>query len=126
MKRTGMNRRDFIKKSVECAAYTAATVGLSGVFKGADAAEQGPDLVVANGSPGPATRAAVEAMGGMGRYVRPKDKVVIKPNMSFPNPPEWGTTTHPDVAKVGGVQARFCRYDAERQRCGGAKALLRS
>ena len=99
MKRTGMNRRDFIKKSVECAAYTAATVGLSGVFKGADAAEQGPDLVVANGSPGPATRAAVEAMGGMGRYVRPKDKVVIKPNMSFPNPPEWGTTTHPDVVR---------------------------
>jgi uncharacterized protein (DUF362 family) len=25
---------------------------------------------------------------------------VIKPNMSFPNPPEWGTTTHPDVVRA--------------------------
>lgn len=99
MKLSGMNRRDFLKKSAECAAYTAAAMTLTGMLKGAEAAETGPDLVVANGSPGPATRAAVEAMGGMSRYVRPGAKVVIKPNMSFPNPPEWGTTTHPDVVR---------------------------
>lgn len=99
MKRSGMNRREFLKKSAECAAYTAAAMTLTGMPKGAEAAETGPDLVVANGSPGPATRAAVEAMGGMSRYVRPGAKVVIKPNMSFPNPPEWGTTTHPDVVR---------------------------
>lgn len=99
MKRTGMNRRDFLKTSAECAAYTAAAVALPGMFTRAEAAEKVPDLVVAGGNPGPATRAAVDAMGGMARYVRPRDRVVIKPNMSFPNPPEWGTTTHPDVVR---------------------------
>jgi len=99
MKRTGMNRRDFLKKSVEWAACTAAVVALPGRSTGAETEEKAPDLVVADGKPGPATRAAVEAMGGIARYVRPKDKVVIKPNMSFPNPPEWGTTTHPDVVR---------------------------
>jgi uncharacterized protein (DUF362 family) len=99
MKSIGMNRRDFLKKSVEWAACTAAAVALPGRSTGAETEEKAPDLVVADGSPGPATRAAVEAMGGIARYVRPKDKVVIKPNMSFPNPPEWGTTTHPDVVR---------------------------
>jgi uncharacterized protein (DUF362 family) len=94
-----MNRRDFLRKSAGCAAYTAAVMTLTDVFKGVEAAEKAPDLVVADGNPGPATRAAVEAMGGIGRYVRPGDKVVVKPNMSFPNPPEWGTTTHPDVVR---------------------------
>jgi uncharacterized protein (DUF362 family) len=99
MERAGMNRREFLKKSAECAAYTATAMALTGVFKRADAADKTPDLVVAHGSPGPATRAAVEAMGGIGTYVHPGNKVVIKPNMSFPNPPKWGTTTHPDVVR---------------------------
>lgn len=65
---------------------------------GAHGAEE-PNIVVANGPPGPAVRAAVAALGGMERFVKPGNKVVIKPNMSFPNPPEWGSTTHPDVVR---------------------------
>lgn len=94
-----MNRRTFIKKSAGCAAYTAAAIALPGLWKGAGAAEKGPDLVVADGGPGPATRAGVEALGGIGRFVQAGNKVVIKPNMSFPNPPEWATTTHPGVVR---------------------------
>jgi uncharacterized protein (DUF362 family) len=94
-----MNRRSFIKKSAGCAAYTAAAIALPGLWKGAGAAEKGPDLVVADGGPGPATRAGVEALGGIGRFVQAGNKVVIKPNMSFPNPPEWATTTHPGVVR---------------------------
>jgi uncharacterized protein (DUF362 family) len=94
-----MNRRDFLKKSVKCAAFTSTSALLPDLLKGVLAAGTAPDLVVANGHPGSATRSAVEAMGGMSRFVRSGDKVVIKPNMSFPNPPEWGTTTHPDVVR---------------------------
>jgi uncharacterized protein (DUF362 family) len=94
-----MNRRDFLKKSVECAVLTSACALMPDLLKGGVTAGNVPDLVVANGSPGPATRSAVEAMGGMNRFMRPGDKVVIKPNMSFPNPPEWGTTTHPEVVR---------------------------
>ncbi|MCJ7593502.1 MAG: DUF362 domain-containing protein, partial [Desulfobacterales bacterium] len=58
------------------------------------------DIVVAHGAPGPAARAALKVLGGMERFVRPGDKVVIKPNMSFPNPPDWATTTHPEVIRA--------------------------
>ena len=95
-----MNRRDFIKKTAGCAAWTAAALAVPGFWRGAAAADKGPDMVVAEGNPGSATRAGVDALGGMGRFVQAGNKVVIKPNMSFPNPPEWATTTHPDVVRV--------------------------
>jgi uncharacterized protein (DUF362 family) len=69
-------------------------------------AENTPDIAVAKGSPAAATRAAVELLGGMGRFVRSGQRVVIKPNMSFDNPPEMGTTTHPEVIST---LAAMCR-----------------
>jgi uncharacterized protein (DUF362 family) len=56
-----------------------------------------PDLAVANGDAGDATFKAIEALGGMKRFVEPGNVVVIKPNASFAAPPDWGATTHPDV-----------------------------
>ncbi|MBN1107025.1 MAG: DUF362 domain-containing protein [Deltaproteobacteria bacterium] len=92
-----MNRREFIMKS---AAFAAAWAVLPPWFReGAFGASGEPNIIVASGAPGPATRAAVQALGGMERFVRRGQKVVIKPNMSFPNPPEWGTTTHPEVVR---------------------------
>jgi uncharacterized protein (DUF362 family) len=44
--------------------------------------------------------AAVDALGGMQRFVKAGDVVFLKPNMSFANPPEWGSTTHPDVIRA--------------------------
>ena len=37
----------------------------------------------------------LEELGGVGRFVKSGDTVLIKPNMSFPNPPELATTTDP-------------------------------
>ncbi len=56
-----------------------------------------PDIVVARGDAKGATRAALEALGGMHRFVRPDQVVVVKPNAGFASPPEWGATTHPEV-----------------------------
>jgi uncharacterized protein (DUF362 family) len=94
-----MNRRKFIKKSAGYTAYAALGALLPGVFKGPAKADHLPDIVVASGAPGAGTRAAVTALGGMSRFVKPGARVVIKPNMSFPNPPDWATTTHPDVVR---------------------------
>jgi len=94
-----MNRREFLKRSAQYAAVGAASMSVPGLIDAVYSAEKEPQIVVANGGPGPATRAAVNAFGGMQRFVKKGDKVVIKPNMSFPNPPDWGTTTHPDVVK---------------------------
>ena len=80
-------------------AYSTLGIILPGVFKGSAKADRLPDIVVANGHPGAGTRAAVNALGGMSRFVTTGARVVIKPNMSFPNPPDWATTTNPDVVR---------------------------
>ena len=80
-------------------AYSVMGILLPDIFKGSAKADRLPDIVVANGNPGATTRAAVNALGGMGRFVKTGARVVIKPNMSFPNPPDWATTTNPDVVR---------------------------
>jgi uncharacterized protein (DUF362 family) len=47
----------------------------------------------------------LEPLGGMGQFVSDGSLVLIKPNISFPNPPSWATTTNPEV--VAAV-ARAC------------------
>jgi uncharacterized protein (DUF362 family) len=95
-----MNRREFLKRSAECTALAAVGAASPAFLQTTALAAQAPDIVVADGLPGPATYAAVKALGGMKRFVKPDAKVVIKPNMSFANPPERATTTHPDVIKA--------------------------
>jgi uncharacterized protein (DUF362 family) len=99
MKPKEMDRREFLKKSAGCVTFAALGMTAPVLLKGTSLADRIPDLVVADGEPGPATRAAVLAMGGMGRYVKKGARVVIKPNMSFANPPEAATTTHPAVVR---------------------------
>jgi len=55
------------------------------------------DLAVVSGEPVAATKKALEAMGGISRFVRKGQQVVLKPNMSFSRTPEFATTTHPLV-----------------------------
>jgi len=89
-----LSRREFIKT----AAGIAATVGLIPNLQSSNAEEVKPDLaVVKSVSPESATISAIEAIGGIGAFVKSGDTVVIKPNMAFPNPPEWGSTTNPEV-----------------------------
>jgi len=55
------------------------------------------DLVVISGDPVGATKKALEAMGGISRFVKKGQRVVLKPNMSFARTPEFSATTHPLV-----------------------------
>jgi uncharacterized protein (DUF362 family) len=56
-----------------------------------------PDLVVARGGAKVATERALTAIGGMERFVRPGQVVIVKPNASFQTVPDMGATTHPEV-----------------------------
>ncbi|WP_338033425.1 DUF362 domain-containing protein [Desulfolutivibrio sulfoxidireducens] len=99
-----LSRRDFLKWQVRGALWLAAgTVGMAGAAGLAGPcralADDTPDLALATGRPAAATRAAVGLLGGMAAFVTPGSRVVIKPNMSFPNPPEAATTTHPEVVR---------------------------
>ena len=56
-------------------------------------------LSVAHGSdPVAMTKAALAAIGGMGRFVKPGQQVIIKPNICVDYyPPEYAVTTNPIV-----------------------------
>ena len=46
---------------------------------------------------GAMVQAAVDAIGGIGRFIQPGDVVVIKPNVAFERAAPLGATTHPDL-----------------------------
>ena len=55
------------------------------------------DLAVISGEPVAATKKALEAIGGISRFVKKGQQVVLKPNMSFARTPDFSATTHPLV-----------------------------
>jgi uncharacterized protein (DUF362 family) len=91
LKGFGISRREFLK--VASAGLALGVMGKPGLLT----AKNDYDLVVINGDPAAATRKALEAMGGISHFVKKGQRVVLKPNMSFNNPPDRASTTHPLV-----------------------------
>jgi uncharacterized protein (DUF362 family) len=96
-----MNRREFCKHSL---ALGAAVAGASVfgwhnlVAHAAPAAV--PDLVaVRNGEPDVMFDKAIEALGGIGQFVKKGQSVVVKPNIGWNRPPELGANTNPLLVK---------------------------
>ncbi|MHB9098133.1 MAG: DUF362 domain-containing protein [Syntrophales bacterium] len=87
----GISRRQFLK-----ATAAGVTIGLAGYPAYLSAADEA-DLAVISGEPAAATRKALETLGGIARFVKKGQRVVIKPNMSFARTPEYAATTHPLV-----------------------------
>jgi len=93
-----LSRRKFIGQTLKTGAALTLASGFPGIVQAS--AETGFDLAVARGDTVQAVKAVIETLGGIQRFVKQGQTVVLKPNMSFPNPPEWGSTTHPDVVKT--------------------------
>ncbi len=94
-----MKRRDFIKVTTGTTAGIASA-GTVRIFAGPDEKPPTgpPDLAIVHGtSPEAITRSAVEAMGGMKRFVSKGDVVVVKPNMGWDRKPEQAANTNPAV-----------------------------
>jgi uncharacterized protein (DUF362 family) len=95
-----MKRRDFIKG--------AAAAGLALRFGpriwAGPAAPPAPALstlaVVEGESPAAITKAAVDALGGMSKFVGKGDRVVIKPNIGWDRTPDMAACTNPEVVKT--------------------------
>jgi len=90
-----MDRRKFLNTSAKGAIVLGA-----GLVSPVSLAASSPDVALVKGAPGPATRVAVEMIGGMGSVVKKGNRVVIKPNMSFASNPEAGANTHPLVVQA--------------------------
>ncbi|MFO8071426.1 MAG: DUF362 domain-containing protein [Polyangia bacterium] len=110
------DRRGFLKRlGVGCAGIAGASaIGVAARDRGRDEplfvrrAKQVRDfgygldlptgeLVVAHGDAREATRGAIEALGGMKRFVRSGESVVIKPNVGWDRTPVQAANTHPEV-----------------------------
>jgi uncharacterized protein (DUF362 family) len=97
-----VGRRDFLKGASGAVAGLAAAGALGPLVEAASPAH--PDLAVAHGgSPSKTARAAVDAIGGMRRFVSKGDVVVVKPNIGWDRTPEQAANTNPEV--VGAVVA---------------------
>lgn len=60
-----------------------------------------PSLAIAHGTEHEKTiRAAMTALGGMERFIKKGDVVMIKPNVAFDRPPALAATTHPDALRA--------------------------
>mgnify|MGYP001667990010 FL=1 len=99
-----MERREFLR--------TVALAGLASTFKFSDAmdilAQSGKnvktgaayDLVaVMGGEPELMFRKAITEMGGMSKFVKPGNKVVVKPNIGWDKVPELAGNTNPKLVK---------------------------
>jgi uncharacterized protein (DUF362 family) len=94
-----MDRRKFL----QCAAITGCGFLLEGglsTLLSAQKLSEKADLIVARGagkSPSAITKAAIDAMGGIRKFISRGDIVVIKPNMSWDRLPEQAGNTNPEV-----------------------------
>lgn len=123
-------RREFLARGAKAAASIAAAGGLAywlydgkgeGRSEKAEVVKKLPDFsvpkkdgqiisIVKGQDRGKTADKAIELLGGIERFVKPGDVVVIKPNVAFASPALLGATTHPDtIATV----IRLC-YDKGR------------
>jgi len=102
-----IDRRTFLKGAA-AGSLAAAGWPLAGVLRATggpgDALASGtasPVLAVAEGgAPESMVRNAVGALGGMSRFVRRGDVVVVKPNIGWDRTPEQAANTNPEVVRT--------------------------
>jgi uncharacterized protein (DUF362 family) len=86
---------------MKLAALTGAGLSMpQGLYRAAEAVESStrPDLVVVHGtSPEKIVQAALDALGGIKKFISRGDIVVIKPNIGWDRTPEQAGNTNPEV-----------------------------
>lgn len=97
-----MKRRTFLK-TLGAGVWTGAGLALDGYSRESRAGESATkptDLVaVKNGEPEALFDRGIEALGGMGRFVRKGQTVVVKPNIGWNAPPERAANTNPRLVR---------------------------
>lgn len=93
-----MRRREFLKTALVGAVAGAVKIDGNTILaadKGADAQTPNDLVAVMGGEPVELYRKGIEAMGGMSRFVKKGQKVVVKPNIGWDKTPEYGANTNP-------------------------------
>lgn len=117
---TNLNRREFIHRSIKAGLVSASVLGagwylhetapppfepdtevLSGIPDFSKISGAGPSMAIVRGQ-GRADMlgSALKALGGISRFVKKGDRVVLKVNAAFASPPAIGATSHPDLVRA--------------------------
>jgi len=132
-----MDRRQFIRDVMLWSAGATLTIPRFTIVPEVLAAEQpSPVLGVAKGQDYAAlVERVLRPLGGMRRFVRPGDRVVVKPNIGWDRTPEQGANTHPQVVRAVVAQALeagakkvlvFDRTCNEQRRCYASSGIERA
>ena len=90
-----MKRREFLKTSA--LGTLAMSIPLSRWQVFAQETNLPHAAFVTNGEPEPLVQNAIQALGGMERFIQKGDKVLLKPNMGWDRSPELAANTNPEV-----------------------------
>ncbi|OSM04425.1 DUF362 domain-containing protein [Magnetofaba australis] len=113
---TPQSRRDFLRHTAVTAGLAVGAVGIGLAYRSdqpiarapkilkvlpdfrVDDAPQYPKLAIIRGQDVPRmTRAAVAQLGGIDRFIKKGDRVVIKPNVGWDRQPEQAANTRPEL-----------------------------
>jgi len=97
-----MKRRDFIKATaaVGVAALTFDQLQAA-ITQNQIKVESAPDMVaVMGGEPAQLLERALAEMGGIGKYVKKGQTVVIKPNIGWDKKPDFAANTNPELVEA--------------------------
>jgi len=92
-----ITRRQFIKGAAAAATLPLFPKMLSPYGSLAHAGEEADMVVAKNGSPSQLLQAAMAPLGGMGRFVKKRQRVVIKANIAWARTPDQACTNNPDL-----------------------------
>ena len=97
-----MKRRDFLRTSAIMSTSAAVSLNFdrlqAALNSNTIAVESVPDIVaVMGGEPEEMLDKALEALGGIGNFVKKGQKIVVKPNIGWDRTPEIAGCTNPDL-----------------------------
>jgi len=95
-----MDRRTFVRKSIGFSALAGSYVAFGGrdaLFASAPPPAPFDLVAVRGGEPEVMFQKGIEALGGIGAFVKKGQKVVVKPNIGWDVLPERGGNTHPKL-----------------------------
>lgn len=91
-----MNRRKFLKIVTSSIVSAGLGGGATSLF-----AQESPVISLSEGNDyGTITRNVINALGGIEKFVKPGNIVVVKPNLGWDRKPEFAANTHPLVVKA--------------------------
>ena len=120
MNATEATRRDFLRLLLASAAGLLGPFPRRFAWAKTEPAAGGklPDLVmVKGGAPAQMFDAGIRALGGMGRFVKKGQTVLVKPNIGWNKSPTEGATTNPELvgrivqAAYGAGAKKVCVFD---------------